>query len=110
MEDHKPMASELRRHRIERGWSQQNLADLLAVSQATVANWEAHNNWPSPRYRLGLERCFAMRLEALMGQTQDEWRAQRTNGSANGKTHATSSDAGLTVMSRLEDQNDCANT
>lgn len=56
------LGTRIRRERERRGWSQQQLADLVEVSRETVGNWE--NGTTSPRNRMG-------RLVELLGQELD---------------------------------------
>jgi transcriptional regulator with XRE-family HTH domain len=46
----------LRRLRLERGLSQQALAELLGVDRRTVVRWEMGQSEPSDLYRVTIDR------------------------------------------------------
>jgi transcriptional regulator with XRE-family HTH domain len=56
----------LRRARQERGWSQQEVADLIGASQPyMVTRWENGTAFPGPAYREKLCHIFGMNLREL---------------------------------------------
>jgi transcriptional regulator with XRE-family HTH domain/uncharacterized protein HemY len=55
----------LRQARIERGWSQEALAEKLGTNGFTVSRWELGQAVPSPYYRHKLAEVFAQTLASL---------------------------------------------
>ena len=56
----------LRRARLERGWSQQEMADLIEAPHAfTITRWEQGVVFPGPGYRARLSNVFKKSLEEL---------------------------------------------
>ncbi len=56
---------QLRAARLERGWTQQDLADRLGTTVVTVKRWERGVQQPSPYFRLKLTTLFATTEQAL---------------------------------------------
>ena len=56
----------VKRERIERGWTQQELANRLGVKQATVAKWERQGATYRKITREKLARIFDMDEESLL--------------------------------------------
>ncbi len=50
--------------RIERGWSQQELAERVGTTSVNVSRWENGSTFPYPFFRL--------RLSEVFGKTPDE--------------------------------------
>ena len=48
----------VRRERLERGWTQKDLADRLGVKQATVAKWERKNTVYQKKTRHGFRGLY----------------------------------------------------
>src|SRR5215469_16322945 len=55
----------LRLARLNKGWTQQNLADLLGVSALEVGRWERGEASPHPLYRERLCELFESTAEQL---------------------------------------------
>jgi tetratricopeptide (TPR) repeat protein/DNA-binding XRE family transcriptional regulator len=53
-----PLNSRLRDARLERGWSQQQLADLVGTTFVNVSRWENGSNFPIPYFRQKLCQVF----------------------------------------------------
>jgi|SRR5579859_4595765 len=55
----------LREARKNRGWSQQELAELLGITHLTVSRWERGLTRPGPHFRQQLSTLFEMSPQAL---------------------------------------------
>lgn len=55
--------------RIQRGWTQANLAQKLDVSCKTIKNWESSTSAPSAENIAELARVFAVTTDSLLGIT-----------------------------------------
>ncbi len=55
----------IRQLRQERGWTQQDLAQLLGVTQSTVSGWERGLKTQRPRTLLRLAALFGVRIEDI---------------------------------------------
>ena len=62
----------LRRLRLEKGWSQQILSELLHVSPKTVSKWETGENRPDIDTVVQLARTFDITTDALLLGTEAE--------------------------------------
>jgi tetratricopeptide (TPR) repeat protein/transcriptional regulator with XRE-family HTH domain len=60
-----PLNSRLRDARVERGWSQQKLADQVGTTSVNISRWENGSNFPSPYYRQQLCEVFGKTLAEL---------------------------------------------
>jgi len=50
----------VKRERLERGWTQKDLADLLGVKQSTVAKWENEGAVYRKRTRQKFAKAFGV--------------------------------------------------
>src|SRR2546421_6615771 len=53
-----PLNSRLHDARVERGWSQQYLADQVGTTSVNISRWENGSNFPSPYFRQRLCEVF----------------------------------------------------
>ena len=53
-----PLNSRLHDARLDRGWSQQDLAELVGTTSVNISRWENGSNFPSPYYRQKLCDVF----------------------------------------------------
>jgi len=53
-----PLNSRLHDARLERGWSQQDLAELVGTTFVNISRWENGSNFPNPYYRQKLCDVF----------------------------------------------------
>jgi len=53
-----PPNRRLREARLDRGWSQQELADLIGTTFVNISRWENGTNFPSPYFRQQLCKVF----------------------------------------------------
>jgi tetratricopeptide (TPR) repeat protein/DNA-binding XRE family transcriptional regulator len=53
-----PPNRRLREARLDRGWSQQELADLIGTTFVNISRWENGTNFPSPYFRQQLCKTF----------------------------------------------------
>lgn len=58
--------------RIERGYSQTTLANLLNISRSTESDWETGRSEPSLQDLLNVSELFDISIDYLIGNT-DEW-------------------------------------
>ena len=56
----------VKRERLDRGWTQQELAGRLGVKQATVARWERHGAVYRKKTREKLAKVFALSEEVFL--------------------------------------------
>jgi len=56
----------VRRERLERGWTQKDLADLLGVRQSTVAKWETKGAVYRKKTRLKFAEAFGVNEEIFL--------------------------------------------
>jgi ribosome-binding protein aMBF1 (putative translation factor) len=56
----------VKRERLDRGWTQKDLADRLEVKQSTVAKWERKNAVYRKKTRQKLSRVFGLNEEAFI--------------------------------------------
>ena len=57
----------LRELRIEKGLSQQKLADAIGIKRHTVADWELRRTEPDISYIISLARFFDITTDVLLG-------------------------------------------
>ena len=57
-----PLNSRFHKARLERGWSQQDLAELVGTTFVNISRWENGSNFPTPYYRQKL--CIIARNSA----------------------------------------------
>ena len=55
----------VKRERLDRGWTQQDLADRLGVKQSTIAKWERKNAVYRKETRQKLAQVFGLKEESL---------------------------------------------
>jgi molybdate-binding protein/DNA-binding XRE family transcriptional regulator len=67
MANNRPLANRLKKHRLERGWSQAELAERAGISRASVSAVEINRLIPSVAAALALARTFACSVEDLFG-------------------------------------------
>jgi ribosome-binding protein aMBF1 (putative translation factor) len=56
----------VKRERLDRGWTQRDLADRLKVKQSTVAKWERKNAVYRKKTRQKLAKVFEVNEEAFL--------------------------------------------
>ena len=61
----------IRAARIDKGWTQKELADVLLVCESTVQKWEAQKNGIGTEYLLPLSRIFDLSLDRLLDDAKD---------------------------------------
>lgn len=61
----KIVATNIKRLRAERGWTQAYLAELVDVDQATVQRWESGERWPQAANVQALAQAFAVPFAAF---------------------------------------------
>lgn len=64
----------IRRLRIAKGLTQEQLAELLTISAAAVSKWEARNTYPDITMLFPLAEIFGVTIDELLGY--DEARAK----------------------------------
>ena len=59
--------------RKEKGWTQQQLADLLSVTNKTVSKWERNEAYPETSTLLEISKLFQITVDDLLnGRYQEE--------------------------------------
>lgn len=61
------IGTNIKRLRLAKGYTQEQLAELLCVSGAAVSKWEAKNTYPDITLLLPLAEIFGVGVEALLG-------------------------------------------
>lgn len=61
------IGANIKRLRLARGLTQEQLADLLCVSAAAVSKWEAKNTYPDITMLFPLAGIFGISIDALLG-------------------------------------------
>jgi transcriptional regulator with XRE-family HTH domain len=65
------MSTRIKAEREARGWSQQELADLVGVRhRSIVSRWEGGSRKPYPRHAIKLEALFGLPLDTLLSTKQ----------------------------------------
>jgi len=57
------IGEEIRRKRLERGFSQTELAGLVRVHRMTISSWELEHTSPHRLHRWMLEKVLGMKLD-----------------------------------------------
>ena len=65
-------AEALKKHRIERGLSQRELADLLSVTRSTVARWENGSRMPDAVTISRLSQLLEISVDTLLDGTAEQ--------------------------------------
>ena len=68
------IGTNIKRLRLERGMTQEQLAELLTVSTAAVSKWEAKNTYPDITMLFPIAEIFGVSIDDLLGY--DEAKAQ----------------------------------
>lgn len=55
------------------GWSQDELAERLAVSRQSVSKWETGDNIPEPAKLVSLAKIFSVSVDYLLDDSQQEY-------------------------------------
>ena len=61
----------IRAARIDKGWTQKELAEALSVCESAVQKWETQKNGIGAEYLLPLSRIFDLSIERLLDDTKD---------------------------------------
>ena len=56
----------VKRERLERGWTQQDLAERLGVKQSTIAKWERKDAVYRKKTRQNLAKVFGLNEESFL--------------------------------------------
>ncbi len=63
------IAKRIRELRLERKLSQNQMADLLSVSQDTISFWENGKSLPSAEYLIEISKNFNVSTDYILGLT-----------------------------------------
>lgn len=61
----------IKKERLNRGMSQQELAEVVGVSQAAEAGWEVGRCNPRPKHLLKLSKLFGITVDELLCELQE---------------------------------------
>ncbi|MCM1365320.1 MAG: helix-turn-helix transcriptional regulator [Faecalibacterium sp.] len=64
------MIKNLKKLRTEKGISQQQLADIIGVSQQSVNKYENHNSEPELAVLINMANCFNTSVDYLIGNSE----------------------------------------
>ncbi len=70
------ISRQIRKHRIELGLSQEELADRIYVTRQSVSNWENERSYPDIRSLLLLSGVFGISLDILVKGDVEQMREQ----------------------------------
>jgi tetratricopeptide (TPR) repeat protein len=76
--------SRLRLFRVQQGWTQSELADLIGTTQINVSRWENAVSLPSPYFRRKLAELFGVSVEELLlarSHEENAYKAEKKAGS-----------------------------
>ena len=69
------IGTNIKRLRLEKGLTQEQLAELLCVSTAAVSKWESKNTYPDITLLFPLASIFGVTIDELMGYDEaTPWR------------------------------------
>ncbi len=74
-------ARQLRLLRLQRGWSQAELAEEVRISQTTISDMESGKRWAKPNILERLMSALGVGVDDLLGRKQD---VPRRKGSQDG--------------------------
>lgn len=57
----------LKRERLDKGFTQEKLAELCNVSKTTICQWETNKQEPSIESLITLSKIFAISIDELVG-------------------------------------------
>ncbi len=61
----------LRELRLEKGWSQQQMAEALGYKKHSVSNWEVRGKQPDYDVLMEIAKLFNVTTDYLLGMTDD---------------------------------------
>lgn len=67
-----------RKMRLDRGWKQEELGELLGVESSTISSWERLRAVPSEKYRDKLEKIFGKKFEEMFPEFLEMFKNRRT--------------------------------
>ena len=65
----------IKRLRLAKGWTQEQLAELLTISTAAVSKWEARNTYPDITMLFPLAEIFGVTVDELLGYDEAKAKA-----------------------------------
>ena len=74
-----PIGKNIRRLRIERGMTQNELARALCVSSQAVSKWERGYSYPDTALLLPIARTFDVSLDILFGDEDEKEKHRHLN-------------------------------
>ncbi len=63
-----PLGENIKRLRMEKGWTQRRLAYYLKVSEQAVSKWERAQAYPDITLLVPIARLFSVSLDVLFGE------------------------------------------
>lgn len=66
------LSMKLKNYRQQKGITQQELAELLNVSDKSISKWEVGNGYPSKKNMLKISELLGISLEVLLLEEKDE--------------------------------------
>lgn len=73
------IGSNIKKLRLDKGLTQEQLADILGISPAAVSKWEAKNTYPDITNLIPLAQVFNVSLDELLQYDENKIRAQIEN-------------------------------
>ena len=59
------LGNQIKHYRIEKGLSQEELAERVYVTRQTISNWENNKNLPDLELIISMSRLFSVSLDDL---------------------------------------------
>ena len=66
------LSLKLKRYREEKGITQQELAEILEVSDKSISKWELGNGYPSKRNMLKISEILDISVETLLIEEKND--------------------------------------
>ncbi len=73
------IGTNIKRLRTEKGFTQEQLADILNISSAAVSKWESQNTYPDITLLFPMAKLFGVSVDELLGYDKEKEREEITS-------------------------------